>query len=229
MGRSADRRRWLARIGRVPLHRPRAALPFRLRRLALRGPGPHLAVSRPHSLSARSQGDPKAETRDGFTEPALEVLADGALYSVLRTTDGSGIGPMYHIRSSDLGRTWSQPTVMAPNGVLPRLLRLENGIVVLASGRPGVQLRFSEKGNGEDWSEPWDLLPFDPADPHADSCGYTDLLPLDADSFLIVYSWFQKPDAEGRRRKAILARCIRVTADTRSSWPLPPSRFEDSR
>ena len=48
--------------------------------------------------------------------------------------------------------------MIAPNGVLPRLLRLNNGMLVLSSGRPGVQLRFSVSGLGDDWSEPVDLL-----------------------------------------------------------------------
>ncbi len=162
--------------------------------------------------------DPKADARDGFTEPAFEILADGSLYAVLRTTDGNGLGPMYHTRSRDLGRTWTKPAVFAPTGVLPRLLRLDNGVLVLASGRPGVQLRFSPSGTGNDWSEPWDLLPADAAKPQADSCGYTDLVALDRDSFLIVYSWFQKPDADGVPRKAILARRVRVAR----SNPIPP-------
>lgn len=154
--------------------------------------------------------DDKADARDGFTEPAFEILPDGSLYTVLRTTDGHGIGPMYEARSRDLGRTWTQPRMLAGNGVLPRLLRLENGILVLASGRPGVQLRFSADGGGQVWSDPWDLLAADPAKPQADSCGYTDLVALDRDSFLIIYSWFQKPDASGRPRKAILVRRIRA-------------------
>jgi hypothetical protein len=154
--------------------------------------------------------DAKADARDGFTEPAFDMLPDGSLYTVLRTTDGNGIGPMYEARSRDQGRTWTRPRVLAGNGVLPRLLRLENGILVLASGRPGVQLRFSADGRGQVWSDPWDLLPADASKPQADSCGYTDLIALDRDSFLIVYSWFQKPDTAGRPRKAILARRVRL-------------------
>ncbi len=155
--------------------------------------------------------DPQSSSRDGFTEPAFEILPDGSLYAVLRTTDGHGLGPMYESRSRDQGRTWTKPTVLAPYGVLPRLLKLENGILVLASGRPGVQLRFSLKGDATDWTTPWDLLPADADKPQADSCGYPDLVALDRDSFLLVYSWFQKPDADGQPRKAILARRIRVT------------------
>jgi hypothetical protein len=101
--------------------------------------------------------------------------------------------------------------VIANNGVLPRLLRLGNGTLVLASGRPGVQLRISRSGLGEDWSEPLDLLPDTSDQLNADSCGYTSLVALDSDTFLIAYSWFQKPDSEGRPRKSVLARRIRVT------------------
>jgi hypothetical protein len=102
--------------------------------------------------------------------------------------------------------------VIAPNGVLPRLLRLGNGMLVLSSGRPGVQLRVSMSGLGDDWSEPLDLLPPTSDKLDVDSCGYTGLVALDRDAFLIVYSWFQKPDADGLPRKAILSRRIRLTA-----------------
>ena len=102
------------------------------------------------------QADAKAKVRDGFTEPAFTRLRDGSLLAVLRTTDGNGVGPMYQTRSRDGGRTWSRPAVIAANGVLPRLLRLGNGMLVLASGRPGVQLRFSQSGLADDWSDPVD-------------------------------------------------------------------------
>ena len=166
------------------------------------------------------QADPKANERDGFTEPAFTRLRDGSLYCVLRTTDGNGVGPMYRTRSTDGGRTWSRPAVMAPNGVMPRLLRLGNGMLVLTSGRPGVQLRISKSGLGDDWSEPVDVLPPTSDKLDVDSCGYTGLVALDRDTFLIVYSWFQKPDAGGRPRKAVLSRRIRLT----SPIPAPQSR-----
>jgi tetratricopeptide (TPR) repeat protein len=155
--------------------------------------------------------DPKGASRDGFTEPALTVQRDGSLLALLRSTDGNGIGPMYQTRSTDLGRTWSQPKVMAPNGVLPRLLRLGNGILVLSSGRPGVQLRFQAEGQGSEWSAPWELIPQRSARAKEDTCSYTDLVALDQDSFLVVYSWFHKPDRDGNPRKTILARRVRVT------------------
>jgi hypothetical protein len=146
--------------------------------------------------------------RDGFTEPALEVLPDGRLLAVLRTTDGNGIGPMYRSWSADQGKTWSPPEVFTETGVLPRLLQLANGVLVLSSGRPGVDLRFSRDA-GKTWTKPHTLVPVpDPTKPQADSCGYTSLLPLGKDRFLITYSWFTPPTGQ----KSIYVREVKVSA-----------------
>jgi len=74
-----------------------------------------------------------------------------------------------------------------------------------------VDLRFSFDGRGRHWTEPRALVPADPARPQADSCGYTDLLALDRDTFLVVYSWFNRPGADGLPHKAVLARRVTVT------------------
>lgn len=155
--------------------------------------------------------DPQGQARDGFTEPAFELLRDGSLLAILRTTDGLGVGPMYSSRSRNLGKTWSPPRAFAPTGVLPRLLLLDNGVLVLSSGRPGVDLRFSFDGKGETWSEPSRLVPLSSEGIQVDSCGYTSLLPLDRDTFLIAYSWFRRPGQDGKTHKAILVRHVRVT------------------
>ncbi|MBI5281612.1 MAG: exo-alpha-sialidase [Candidatus Solibacter usitatus] len=154
--------------------------------------------------------DPKAASRDGFSEPAFEILRDGSLLCVLRTTDGLGVGPMFYTRSGDMGKTWSRPQAFTPTGVLPRLLRLGNGTLVLSSGRPGVDLRFSFDGRGEKWSEPHKLVPISSGNAQADSCGYTSLLPLSDSSLLVAYSWFQRPAADGTPRKAILVRRVDI-------------------
>ncbi len=148
--------------------------------------------------------------RDGFTEPALELLPNGDLLAILRTTDGNGIGPMYKALSHDQGRTWSKPEAFTETGVLPRLLQLKNGVLVLASGRPGVDLRFSTD-YGQTWSPPTTLVPVpDKSKIQADSCGYTSLLPLGKDRFLIAYSWFTPPSGS----KSIYVREVRVRRTT---------------
>jgi hypothetical protein len=169
---------------------PAYAVPLRCCVLAIDRSGTYRRLQG-RIIHARRTGRPEGYERDGFTEPAFTRLRDGSLYCVLRTTDGNGVGPMYRTRSLDGGRTWSKPAVMAKNGVMPRLLRLGNGMLLLSSGRPGVQLRISKSGLGDDWSEPVDVLPPTSDKLDVDSCGYTGLVALDRDTFLIVYSWFQ--------------------------------------
>ena len=157
------------------------------------------------------KADPLAARRShGFTEPGSVLLSDGSLFVALRTTDGLGVGPLYGSRSTDGGRTWSVPTVINATGVMPRLLQLRNGVLVLSYGRPGVELRFCHDGRGKSWSEPHSLVPLASADVQADSCGYTSLLALTDDTFLVAYSWFKRPGADGLPRKALLVRRIQI-------------------
>jgi hypothetical protein len=178
----------------------------------------HLQGRIPYAPDPRA--DPQAAARtQGFTEPGTVLLADGSLLVMLRTTDGLGVGPLYASRSADQGRTWSQPSVVNAFGVMPRLLRLGNGVLVLSYGRPGAVMRFSADGTGASWSEPVDLVPVRSEDIQGDSCGYTSLLPLSDDSFLIAYSWFKRPGSDGQPRKALLVR--RVTVAPAPTKPQP--------
>ena len=167
--------------------------------------------------------DPRGAERMGFTEPAFTILADGSFLCVARTTDGIGNGPMYASRSLDLGRTWSRPEVIARSGVLPRLLRLANGVIVLSSGRPGVQLRFCADGHGKTWTEPFELLPYANEQDQV-SCGYTSLLATGRDRFLIIYSDFKHPTPAGELRKAIKVREVIVRLTSAERLPAPKWR-----
>lgn len=158
-----------------------------------------------------AEADALAARRGGFSEPASLILPGGEMIAVLRTTDGNGDGPLYLCRSSDQGQTWSHPRVLRENGVLPRLMTLGNGVMVMSTGRPGADLSFSSDGRGESWSQRYPLVPVTSDYNQHDSCGYTSLLPLSDDSFLVAYSWFQKPAGAGRTRKAILVRRVQVT------------------
>jgi hypothetical protein len=173
---------------------------------------------------------PHGSARDGFTEPAFEILRDGSLLCVMRTTEGLGVGPRYLSRSPNLGKTWSKPAAFTKSGVLPRLLLLGNGVLVLGSGRPGASLRVSFDGRGERWTEPCHLVPLTSGNVQADSCGYTSLLPLDAGRFLVAYSWFRRQGADGKQHKSILVRRVEIKLNmtpllfSRVNQPLPRGR-----
>ena len=120
---------------------------------------------------------------------------------------------MYKTFSYDRGKTWTDPVPFTPNGVLPNLLQLDNGVLVLSSGRPGVQLRFSLDGTGERWTEPIDMVHFmnvDGSYTRDVSCGYTSMIENGRDSFFLVYSDFTTKNSEGEPRKSIWCRKVRI-------------------
>ena len=157
-------------------------------------------------------GDPAADAgaagREGFTEPFLQVMPDGSALCLLRTTDGSGVGPLYWMRSADNGRTWTKPAVFDALGVWPQMLTLANGVTLAVYGRPGLYVRATADPAGLCWDERVAVVP--PGEYHRDTCSYAALLPLSADTALIAYSEFNLPGPDGTPRKSIRVR--RVTA-----------------
>lgn len=98
--------------------------------------------------------NPMNEERDGFCEPALMRVADGSLLCMLRR--GGGI-PLAQVRSTDGGKTWAEPQILAAHGVDPDLCMLPNGVLVCSYGRPGRHLMFSVDGCGYSWGYATDL------------------------------------------------------------------------
>ena len=145
-----------------------------------------------------------------FTEPTFEILSDSSMICVMRSGSTS---PMYKSFSDDFGVTWTIPEPFTSNGVKPTLTLLKNGILVLVSGRPGIQIRFSFDGTGKEWSDPVDMLPFIRPDGTYErdvSCGYPAILEIDRNSFLLVYSDFTTYNLFGKKRKSIWSRRIKV-------------------
>lgn len=145
-----------------------------------------------------------------FDEPTFEILEDSTFLCVMRTGSTT---PMYRTFSKDKGHTWTKPEPFTPNGVLPRLFLLKNGVLVLVSGRPGIQLRFSIDGSGQTWTEPIDMIPYTNEDGSYTrdvSCGYAAIIKDSDISFYLVYSDFTKKNAEGQIRKSIWCRKITV-------------------
>ena len=112
----------------------------------------------------------------GFTEPALTELSNGDLLMAFRIEYHQPDRVMMQCRSSDGGRTWTEPIVcpgvprhypirrlqpianqgklhLNAAGVSPYLTTLPSGIVAMVYGRPGVYITFSEEGTGEVWRD----------------------------------------------------------------------------
>lgn len=147
----------------------------------------------------------------GFSEPTFEFLNNDEILCVMRTTSNS-ITPMYKSYSYDYGREWSTPEPITPNGVMPQLIRLDNDILILASGRPGIQLRFCCDGKGDAWTSPVELIDYDEEQNWVyDTCGYPFLYKSSDNEFYIVYSNFQEKSSSGEKRKSIIFRRIKIT------------------
>jgi hypothetical protein len=117
---------------------------------------------------------------EGPCEPSMATLADGRVLAAFRL---GGSHPLWLAYSSDNGKSWTDPapaqgrkaaespgTASAVYAVWPQLLMLSNGVLVLASGRPGIGFWVSPQADGASWvgydveaehsrnlpSDPWD-------------------------------------------------------------------------
>ncbi len=153
----------------------------------------------------------KYDRYQGFSEATFQILKDSTFFCVIRSGYNT---PMYKSYSKDGGKHWSEPEAFTPNGVKPRMLQLVNGVLVLASGRPGLQLRFCLDGDGKTWTGPIEMLPFMDENGNYDmwavSCGYPRLLQAGNNTFYMVYSDFRTQNEHGEIRKSIIFRKITI-------------------
>ena len=116
---------------------------------------------------------------EGFCEPVVVRLANGDLLCAMRVG-----GPLHLARSTDEGRTWDEPQVVADHGVDPDLLLMKSGVLVLSYGRPNVGLRFSADGTGEEWTEPLTLY-------RGMGCSYTSIREARNGELMVFFSQSQ--------------------------------------
>lgn len=145
-----------------------------------------------------------------FDETAFEILQDSTFICVMRS---GSTAPLFKSYSYDRGKTWTKPVAFTPNGVKPKLMLLDNGVLALVSGRPGVQIRFSTDGTGNEWTEPIEMMPFMKGEGSYTrdvSCGYGSIIKDGPNSFFIVYSDFMTKDKNGNERKSIWFRKVLI-------------------
>ncbi len=114
------------------------------------------------------------DAREGPNESCVVRLADGDLMCVMRVgqlVEGYpevGYASMARSFSHDEGRTWSPVDRLPIRGVAPSVRHLSTGPIVVSTGRPGLDLWFSNDPRGERW-QTIDLLEHHNAtmgDPH---------------------------------------------------------------
>ncbi len=150
--------------------------------------------------------DPAADKRYGFSEPHMCFIDENRAFALHRTTDGTGIGPMYITWTEDGARTWTKPEYFDDNGVWPQTVKLDNGVILAGYGRPGLFLRPYYKG---EWLAR--IAVVEPLEYQKDTCSYCALTKISADTALIFYSDFNYPDENGIPRKSIMVREVKVT------------------
>ncbi|NLL84855.1 MAG: exo-alpha-sialidase [Lentisphaerae bacterium] len=170
-----------------------------------------LMVSTDNGRSFKRRGTVAMDAADNdlMGEPQLSPTADGRLVCVIRRTDQTQ-KPMCITWSEDSGHTWTPPQRLFDFGVWPSVLLMGNGAMVLSYGRPGVHMAIDPNGTGATWAIREALIPGDHEQKQRHSCGYTSLLPIDDDSFLIAYSDFLYKNNRGEPCKAILTRRVEV-------------------
>ena len=163
----------------------------------------------------------------GFSDSDIAFMDDGSMLWFMRScwfaSTGYEWAPMYVSRSEDGGRTWSKPEVFSWTGILPRVVRLADGISLICYARPGMFIRASEDPSGKEWGPEIELMTpgdrSDLANVKADpvkfhdwdgACNNPELLVIDAHSALIFYVDFYYPDEEGTARKTVLCKKITV-------------------
>lgn len=164
----------------------------------------------------------------GGGEQEFVETENGDLLCFMRTmmSAESGVTRFLHVaRSSDAGRNWDTPQPLAPVSVTPHATKLENGVLAVIYGRPGVHFALSAD-EGVSWPTRRTVVGPSEAellargheikhgvlgDSPESSCANTDLVPTGPDRFVIAYSDFQYPHPDGGLCKAVLTREVVVT------------------
>lgn len=139
---------------------------------------------------------------EGPSEVHVIQLEDGELMAVFRV----GSGRQWNLRrcySRDEGHTWSKPDVLPAYSVEPEMLRIDNGTILLATGRPGIHLWLSADPRSKSWQDvdvvayhnkwapnaSYRIDPLDPRNPNGmwQTSSYTGLVQIAPNRVLLVY------------------------------------------
>jgi hypothetical protein len=152
----------------------------------------------------------------------MTFAPDGSLVRVIRS---KGVyldfekysAESYIVRSTDGGKTWSEPAVFDDRGVWPVLLTLKCGVTLCGYGRPGFFIRATEDPACLKWEDRIEIVhtdgqpePYPGHIANRATCSYCDLVALDDRTAGLVYSDFTIPDETGAPRKCMMFRTVTV-------------------
>jgi len=128
------------------------------------------------------------EPGDGYCEPALMETPDGELLCMLRR---GGRLALAQCRSSDGGRTWTEPELTPGHGVDPDVYLMSSGVLACTYGRPGNHIMFSEDGCGYAWGYRTQIGDWR-------SSTYMGIAEVAPDELLVIYDHNAAPPEAGR-------------------------------
>lgn len=149
---------------------------------------------------------------EGPDETSMIRLANGELTAVFRV-GGSLDWKLRRSYSNDDGRTWSKPDTLPAYSIEPKLLRMANGAIVLATGRPGIGLWLSTDSDAKSWqhidiaavhnsffSDPsYRIAPLDANHPEKmwQTSSYTGLVEITKNHLLLAYDRGPEREPDG--------------------------------
>jgi hypothetical protein len=92
--------------------------------------------------------DAVPESNEGFDEAATVQLPNGGLMCVGRV---GAMQPLARTYSHDGGKSWSAMDRLPIGSVCPSATALDNGVVAVSAGRPGLSLALSPDANAREW------------------------------------------------------------------------------
>ena len=175
------------------------------------------------SVIASEPGMPFGCCGDGG-EMSLALCSNGNLICAMRTDmsiKGYPCDTLICI-SEDNGYTWTKPKKVADSSVTPHVVALDNGVVVLIYGRPGVHFKVSED-YGKTWSGSYPIIGKTLSEELYDGKSYMDAKYFDTVSYsntfveklsdqsiLVLYNNLKYDDGDGKNHKAAFVRKITI-------------------
>lgn len=160
---------------------------------------------------------------EGFNEAALEIAEDGSFVMIMRSgslhpfqigDDAHPAPKLYMAKSTDRGKTWSIVRPLFDYGVRPMTTKLDCGVRILISGRPGVYIATCDDPACEEWSDMIQIIEVPKEDRYKAYFEYTccncGVCAFDANTAFITYSDFQRTTPNGERAKSIMVAKITV-------------------